>query len=159
MVDTEETRQALTQQILSGLAVLVQGIRRNFPTTVDAMDITMRQCRALMVLAEAPASMSRLATAVGASLPSTTGLVDRLVQRGVVARREDPHDRRLVICELTAAGRDVIEAFMQADREVFTQLLTGLTAGELAAVQDAVSILRRQVELQAGTAVAATASA
>lgn len=139
------------------MAVLVQGIRRNFPTTVDAMDITMRQCRAIMVLAEAPASMSKLALAVGASLPSTTGLVDRLVQRGVVARREDANDRRLVICELTPQGREVIEAFMQADREVFTALFVGLTTLELGAVQQAVDILRRQIEVQ--TAIPAAVGA
>jgi DNA-binding MarR family transcriptional regulator len=154
MVDTEENRQLLTRQILTGMVALVQGVRRSFPTTIDDLDITMRQCRAIMVLAEAPASMSKLAHTISASLPSTTGLVDRLVQRGMVSRHEDAHDRRLVICELTPKGREVIDAFAQADREVFTLLLVDLPVEELSVVQAAVAILGRQVDLQSSVPAA-----
>ncbi|HEX5322694.1 MAG TPA: MarR family winged helix-turn-helix transcriptional regulator [Capsulimonadaceae bacterium] len=38
-------------------------------------------------------------------LPGASRLVDRLVRRGMVARRSDPHDRRVVRIELTPAGR------------------------------------------------------
>ena len=94
MTEALDSRDALTEEILERMSVLIRGIRRNFPTAVDEMDITMRQCRAIMFLGEGPASMSKLANSIGASLPSTTGLVDRLVQRGVVSRHEAPHDRR-----------------------------------------------------------------
>lgn len=153
MTDDAATRQALIEEILAGMRVLVQGIRRTFPTTADELDITMRQCRAIMLLAEAPVSMSKLAAAVGASLPSTTGLVDRLVQRGLVSRHEDPNDRRLVICELTTRGRQVISTLQDADREVFTQLFQGLSAPELETVREAVDILRKQLEGQQQAAV------
>lgn len=145
MTIVSNERQVLVEQILLSMSALVRGIRRNFPTAVDELDITLRQCRAIMFLGEGPASMSKLAAAIGASLPSTTGLVDRLVQRGVVARHEDPHDRRLVICELTAKGAEIINALQDADRSVFTSLFEGLTMSELEVVREATLLLAREV--------------
>ncbi len=145
MMTEPDPRGALIGQILDDMAVLVAGIRRNFPTAVDAIDITIRQCRAMMFLSEAPATMSRLAGAIGASLPSTTGLVDRLVQRGIVSRHEDPHDRRLVVCELTGQGRAVIATLQDEDRKIFSALFAGLAAEDLETVHAATRILTREV--------------
>jgi len=51
-----------------------------------------------------PLSMSELATACGV-LPNTmTGIVDRLVQRGLVIRDRAEKDRRIVTVALTPAG-------------------------------------------------------
>jgi len=145
MTEALDSRDALTEAILERMSVLIRGIRRNFPTAVDEMDITMRQYRAIMFLGEGPASMSKLANSIGASLPSTTGLVDRLVQRGVVSRHEAPHDRRLVMCELTPKGREVIDALQESDRSVFGTLFAGLTLGELQVVREATDLLARAV--------------
>ncbi len=145
MTTEPDSRGALIGQILDDMAVLVAGIRRNFPTAVDAIDITIRQCRAMMFLADAPATMSKLAGAIGASLPSTTGLVDRLVQRGIVSRHEDPHDRRLVVCELTDQGRAVIATLQEEDRTIFATLFAGLMAEDLETVHAATRILTREV--------------
>ena len=69
------------------------------------LDLTLAQLKALFRLyAVPPARMSELASALGVSLPSCTSLVDRLVQQGMVERRQDADDRRLVLCELSAQG-------------------------------------------------------
>ncbi len=52
-----------------------------------------------------PVRMSELAGMVLVSRPSTTRLVDRLVQRGWLRRWHDSSDRRVVMVELTATGR------------------------------------------------------
>jgi DNA-binding MarR family transcriptional regulator len=145
MPEPSGSAQKLTAEILERMAVLVRGIRRNFPTAVDALDVTMRQCRAIMFLADGPASMSKLAASIEASLPATTGLVERLVQRDMVRRHPDPHDRRLVICELTRKGHEVIDALQEGDRVVFGALFARLSVAELQTVLDAVLILSQQL--------------
>lgn len=49
------------------------------------------------------------AAAVGISRPTATGVMGTLESRGYVARRKDPKDGRMVIVELTPAGRRTIE--------------------------------------------------
>ncbi len=49
------------------------------------------------------------AAAVGISRPTATGVMNTLESRGYVARRKDPKDGRMVIVELTSAGRRTIE--------------------------------------------------
>ncbi len=46
-----------------------------------------------------------LAAELGVEGPSLVRLLDRLVQGGLVERREDPHDRRAKTVHLTDAGR------------------------------------------------------
>jgi DNA-binding MarR family transcriptional regulator len=50
-----------------------------------------------------------LATAVGISRPTSTGVVNTLEGRGYVRRRRNAEDGRMVRVSLTAAGREKIE--------------------------------------------------
>jgi MarR family transcriptional regulator, 2-MHQ and catechol-resistance regulon repressor len=68
---------------------------------------------------------------------SITTCVDRLARRGLVARRDDPDDRRVRRVELTPAGRALIEpAFARhaADLDTVVQALTGEERGTLVAL-------------------------
>lgn len=62
-------------------------------------------------LAAGPLRMTELAEAVGGSLASTSGVVDRLAQRGFVRRVPSQEDRRVVTVELTDEGRAALIAF------------------------------------------------
>jgi DNA-binding MarR family transcriptional regulator len=75
-------------------------LRRRAGTTLDEYDVLF-QLRA----AGGGARMSELAGEVLISRPSTTRVVDGLVARGWLRRRQVARDRRLVLVELTAAGR------------------------------------------------------
>src|SRR5258705_8456635 len=60
-------------------------------------------------LADTPATIGTLAERLQLRHHSTVGLVDRLVERGMVARTRDPRDRRGVVVELRPAGEKVLE--------------------------------------------------
>jgi len=60
-----------------------------------------------------PVTIGALAERLQLRHHSTVELVDRLVERGMVARREDPHDRRGVIVELRPAGEAVLKRLAQ----------------------------------------------
>jgi DNA-binding MarR family transcriptional regulator len=61
------------------------------------------------------ATMSEISALLGLALSSTTGLVDRLVERRLVERSRAEHDRRTVRVVLTKRGRRALEAY-DADR-------------------------------------------
>jgi DNA-binding MarR family transcriptional regulator len=58
----------------------------------------------ILLSTEGPLAHSDLAQALGVGLATVTGLVDRLVARGLIERVEDATDRRIRRAKLTAAG-------------------------------------------------------
>ena len=54
--------------------------------------------------ADGPLAMSKLAEALDVSVASATGIIDRMEQRGLVERRREPDDRRVVLVHRTDSG-------------------------------------------------------
>ena len=61
--------------------------------------------------------------------PSVTGVIDRLVRAGLVARTSSTGDHRVKLLELTPAGRELVETMHNAHDEKVTSLL-GVLSGE-----------------------------
>ena len=81
--------------------------------------------------AEGPMPMSRLADTLDVSVASATGIVTRMEERGLVERRHDQDDRRVVIVAPTEAGAAVFKDMMAARREHLTGVLARLSDAEL----------------------------
>ncbi len=67
------------------------------------------------------------------ALISTAGMtnrLDRLEQAGLVARLPDPDDRRGILVELTAEGRELVDSAVDAHRGLSKRLLGSLEGGE-----------------------------
>jgi DNA-binding MarR family transcriptional regulator len=71
--------------------------------------------------------MGHLADQLGASLPNLTGIVDRMVERGLVERLRDDDDRRVVVVRATPAGRAAVEEIDMVRRRQFGRLIETLT--------------------------------
>ncbi len=72
-------------------------------------ELTIQQLRVLGILAKGPGMAgSELGHRLGVSAPTASGLVDRLVEKGLLARVDDPDDRRIRRLHVTEDGRDVI---------------------------------------------------
>lgn len=68
-------------------------------------------------------TMSDLASVVVLSQPGTTRALQRSERNGNIRRRPDPADRRVVVIELTKAGRNVVEKTMQILLDRFKERL------------------------------------
>src|SRR6266567_1762242 len=100
------------------------------------VDLTMPQIKALfLVVTWGRATGSRLAQGLGVGLPSVTRFVDRLVDRGLVVREDDPSDRRVTDVLPTDAGRRVVENFLSYRRDYLRAALGGLDVGQLREVE------------------------
>jgi len=113
------------------------------------VDLTMSQLKMLFVLSSAmsPAGdaaglrVSEVAKRLGVTLPTVTAVMDKLVERGLVRRDEDPIDRRQHVCRLTPAGKALLQRLM-ACRRAFTQaLMERLDDEELAAFLRGMQVL------------------
>jgi DNA-binding MarR family transcriptional regulator len=81
--------------------------------------------------AHGPLSMSHLAEALDISVASVTGVVDRMEKRGLVERRRDSDDRRVVLVHPAAGGRTVFGEIDARRRKGLAKLLEALTDDDL----------------------------
>ncbi|MEV8638127.1 MarR family transcriptional regulator [Streptosporangium sp. NPDC051023] len=115
--------------------------QRRPPSPLFDSNLTMRQLKVVMILSyQDSASGQDLAHHLDVGLGTVTGIVDRLVGHGLVARREDPNDRRIRRVELTPAGRSLIERITDAGLAEFRHLLECLDTPTL---NDLLSVMTR----------------
>jgi len=81
-------------------------------------------------------SAKALSEGLRISIPSSTRLVDRLVRKALVDRRESAEDRRLVHLSLTAKGRTVLEDVRAARIARLQRALGALSEEEQALLHD-----------------------
>ena len=107
-----------------------------------AVDLTMSQLKVLL-LSHAPAGVSHgeIARALGVGLSTVTGIVDRLVEHGLVERHTDPEDRRLSRVRITQAGTGLLDRLWATRRERLGQVLAGLSPEDRATLQAALQHL------------------
>jgi DNA-binding MarR family transcriptional regulator len=110
--------------------------RRSADDTLAVMNeagLTMAQMVALMLLDKMfPLSVSSLAACIKLSPAAASHMVDRLVGAGLVARSEDPVDRRHKRVVITEAGRELTQRTRDQRSREFTRILSRLS-GELQA--------------------------
>jgi DNA-binding MarR family transcriptional regulator len=85
-------------------------------------------------------SPTRIGKGLMLSSAGVTSRLDRLERRGLVTRQPDPEDRRGVIVELAAQGKELVEAAVGANTANGRQLLARLAPEEIATLE---GLLRR----------------
>lgn len=75
--------------------------------------VTEQQWRVLRILKEeGPQEPTRIAERACLLLPSLTRILQKLEDKALISRRQDPVDRRRQIVEITAGGAKIIHANM-----------------------------------------------
>jgi len=107
------------------------------------LELSMTQAEVVSYLTERhETTMGELSDHISVSLSAMTGVVDRLVQKGLVSRDRDETDRRVVRVSLTPAGDQlaaevgqakkahaiaVLGALDESDRERLLEIMAKLT--------------------------------
>jgi DNA-binding MarR family transcriptional regulator len=94
-------------------------------------------------------SMGELAARRGMALNSATALVDRLVNAGLLERRHDENDRRVVRVRVTAEGLSLRKAISGVRRAKYDRLLGQLSQADLERLHAAVPALSRLADVAA----------
>lgn len=104
-------------------------VMRGMQAELVELDLSFSQMTALHVLrARGSVTVTALSERTHLSLPAASHLVERLVQRGLAQREENPENRREKVVTLTQAGLDVLNGmdsgFVRAYVETFATLPT-----------------------------------
>jgi MarR family transcriptional regulator, lower aerobic nicotinate degradation pathway regulator len=112
-----------------------------FAEAMVEADLTPTQFTALVKVVERGQVTQNLLGRLAAMDPATIqGVVRRLIDRGLVARADDPLDRRTIVLAATEAGAALMGRAVVAARRITETTLEPLSAEERAALT---SLLRR----------------
>jgi len=120
---------------------LRERLKTRFATTLPRFDV-------MAALWRAPEGMlmSELSRFLLVSNGNVTGIVDRLVADGLVARATRAGDRRTSVVRLTAAGRDAFTAMAEAHGQWIDELLGGIAPADAEAVAETLAMFRSSWE-------------
>jgi len=142
---TRRPAKSSTDHVMWSLLEAARAVEAELEGALADVQLSGAKLAALTHLVEAgePVSLGELAERCACVRSNITQLVDRLEAEGLVARVDDPRDRRSIRAELTAEGRrrqaagvraleaaekDLLAHLPPAHRGAFRELLTALRA-------------------------------
>ncbi|HEX9464254.1 MAG TPA: MarR family transcriptional regulator [Alphaproteobacteria bacterium] len=116
------------------------GLREEFSVTLPRFDVLAQLDRAADGL-----SMGELSDRLMVSNGNVTGLIDRLVEEGLVARVPSPQDRRQSRVRLTPAGKRAFDAMTPRHERWIDDLLAGLSRQDMGQLLELLAKLKHSV--------------
>lgn len=123
-------------------SILSQRLRREFKTSLARFDVQAQLERFPDGL-----TMSELSRRLLVSNGAITGLVDKLMEAGIVIRRYDPSDRRSVIVRLTPKGRASFLRMARRHEEWVVSILGELSVEAQSELLQNLTLLHRNLDL------------
>ena len=155
----DPTREAVIGRIVATFEAMMHSVASAHAPEFLGVGVTMSQAKVLYLVQAAPGlRMSDLSARLGVSLSTVSGVVDRLVDQGLLNRRDDPADRRHVVLRLTDAGATQLELFRELNEGQIRALLSRIDATDLAVIGQALDVLAAAASRQAATPSASPAT-
>jgi DNA-binding MarR family transcriptional regulator len=137
-------REGLVDEIVLLLPVLGRELARPVPLEMEASlragapehafpseaHVSPGHIQVLIALAKGACPVGRIAEVLGVSRPAATQLVDKLVEHGMIERRHDPADRRVVLVDYVPGMHEVARTIMDVRRTQLNAALDALTDEE-----------------------------
>jgi DNA-binding MarR family transcriptional regulator len=126
----------LEGQLVAALDVVLPRVNRALRhalnrTEGDArLTITQFHCLRAIAASPGPAKTTQLARQLQVTAPTMTRTLDSMVERGLVARQDDPADRRTVGLVLTEAGEDLMRRYQSAIDDRLRELVSFLSSAQ-----------------------------
>jgi DNA-binding MarR family transcriptional regulator len=120
--------ERLSKEVSVLVPKLIIGVRKNF---FEIEELTSRQIIVLLFIYENNcAKITDIADNFMVSLPTITGIVDRLVKKGYLMRERDERDRRLVYVFLNNKGKKFVMRFKATIKKRWYKVLSYLNRKE-----------------------------
>lgn len=140
---TSDERRALDLYIK--LSRAAESVNQRVNRHLQDVHLTVSQFGVLEALYHlGPLTPGQLCDKILRSTGNLTLVIDNLAKRGLVARHQNPEDRRSTIVELTAAGRDLITTLLPVHVQTIVEDVAVLSPAE----QEQLAVLCRKLGLQ-----------
>ncbi len=146
MTSSTDTIQTDIEAVEQTMLKLGWATHRQLHRELGEFSLTVSQFAALRALQgfDKGCTMTELAEAARQISATMTGIVDRLLDRGVVSRQRDPDDRRTLRVSLTADGEKLLVKIKEKKRVRLQLFLEELSDTER---KDFVRLTRKYLEV------------
>ncbi len=135
-LEASERSRLLDETEVLVTRVGIKGLPEQTSSLLDS-NVTLQQFRALLlVYMQGPIPISHVAETLHFLPSHATGIIQRLVNRDMIERREDPHDRRVRMLTITDHGLALIEEMMAVVHAKRRELLDRLSDQQLHQLRD-----------------------
>lgn len=132
----------ISQSMRTWMDVFMHRSMRGWTHFAKTTGLSMPQFSILMQLHHKGSfGMSQISEKFDITAAAASQLTEKLVQGGYIERAEDPSDRRAKVLQLTAKGKDLIEAGFKERYKWMDELVSNLKADEREKVVEALTIL------------------
>ncbi|HUW64548.1 MAG TPA: MarR family transcriptional regulator [Spirochaetia bacterium] len=141
MPASADDRNKIIERILLDFHLIGKGLHRNIWDR-ESLPVTRPQLGALwMVNQEPDLTVSELARRFMMAKSNVSGTVDRLCRQGLLEKKADDTDQRLVRLRVTEGGQKVLQAAWTLHLEAAQAALTALGDEQLASVAKSLEVL------------------
>ena len=111
------------------------------------LELTREQLRIMFLLSfKGRSSPGEAAASFGVPRANVTSIIDRLVEKGLISRRENPDDRRSYILSLTEEGRSQVERLREIATAKIEGVLQRMPVNALVSLRTGLEALMRALE-------------
>ena len=136
------TGRSQARRLTEVVTLLRRALRTSIRTDYSWEQLPMAQVEMLQVLADnSPMRVGDIAARQRLAMSTVSGLVGQLMNAGLVERAVDPTDRRASAVTLTSAGREQLDAWLEANEERIDRALQELSEQDRARVHEALPAL------------------
>jgi DNA-binding MarR family transcriptional regulator len=122
-------------------------IRRHSFNAWMELNLTNPQLRTLFFTSnQRGTNPGKLAAALGVTPPNVTGIVDRLVEQGLLSRQESPEDRRVLMLRTTEKGEAILSDLRERRTSSMREILAHLSLEELSCLAKGLSALTKAAQ-------------
>jgi DNA-binding MarR family transcriptional regulator len=142
----EAVRHDLVERIVALQAHIARMVETDRALAWLDVDLTIQQVKVVLILVRAGSlTAGQIGRELRVGFSTVTGLVDRLAEQGLVARGEDPNDRRATRVVPTDAAHALVERLYAYRREALRNLLDEVSTQTLVKVAAGLEALDDEV--------------
>jgi DNA-binding MarR family transcriptional regulator len=133
-------KSQLVQEVVELERQVARIIGQHAPSVWIDSGLTVTQLRSLfLIVNKGRTNFRKLAEALEVTPSNVTGIVDRLVEQGLVSRTQNPEDRREMTLQATDKGQALVSSLKEAGIKRMTQILSVLSLEELSGLTQGLS--------------------
>ena len=122
-------------------------LRKQEPDAWMQLDLPTLQVKSMFFITNhGSTNFKNLAATLRVTPSNLTGVIDRLVEQGLVSRTENPEDRRMMVLKATEKGESLVSELRERRLSYLTKALNDLTPEELAAIKRGLTLLAKAAE-------------
>ncbi len=140
-------RTKLIEKIIQAQQQIIHEEREDAPVSWMDLNLTIGQLKSLFFIDfEGSTNFKNLANVLGVTPPNVTGIIDRLVEQGLVSREENLEDRRMFLLKATEKGKALLTKLRESRKIYASSILAQLKLEELSALAQGLTALAKAAE-------------